>query len=49
VVIEEIGDEGQIEFGVAGDKRGGGQEFAAVELISVGEDLFGTLVQVAGL
>ena len=42
--VEEVGYEGEVEFGVAGDEGGWGEEFAAVELVGVDEDLFGALV-----
>lgn len=47
--VEEVGDEGEVKFRVAGDERGGGEEFAAGELVGVLEDLFGALEQVVGL
>lgn len=47
--VEEIRDKGEVEFRVAGDEGGGGEEFAAVELVGVVEDLFGALQEVAGL
>lgn len=51
MVVEEVGDEGEVEFGVAGDEGGRGQEFAAgwVEPVGVLEDLFGALQKVRGL
>ena len=51
VVVEEIGDEGEVEFGIAGDERCWSQEFAAwwVEAVGVLEDLLGALVEVGGL
>ena len=47
--VEEIGDKGEVEFGVTGDERAGGEEFAAVEFIGVLEDFFGTLVEITSL
>ena len=47
--VEEVGDEGEVEFRVAGYEGGRGQEFAAGEAVGVCEDLFGALVEVAGL
>jgi hypothetical protein len=49
VRVEEIGDEGKVQFRVAGDEGGGSQEFAAFEFVGVVEDLFGALEQVPGL
>ena len=49
VRVEEVGDEGEVEFRVAGDEGGGGEEFAAGELIGVGKDLFRALEEVGGL
>lgn len=49
VGVEKVGDEGEVEFGVAGDERGGREEFAARELVGVLKDLFGPLVEVASL
>lgn len=47
--VEEVGDEGEVEFRVAGDEGLGGEEFAAGELVGVLEDLFGALEEVAVL
>ena len=51
MVVEEVGDEGEVELGVAGDEGGGCQEFATgwVEAVGVLEDLLGALVEVGGL
>jgi hypothetical protein len=49
VGVEQVGDESKVELGVTGDERLGGQEFAAVELVGVVKDLFGTLHEVVGL
>ena len=49
VSVEEVGYEGEVEFGVTGDEGGWGEKFAAVELVGVNEDLLGALVQVSGL
>ena len=49
VGVEKVGDEGEVEFRVAGDEGGWGEEFAAVEFVGVLENLFGALVEVAGL
>ncbi len=47
--VEKVGDEGEVEFWVAGDEGGGGEEFAAGELVGVVEDLFGAGEKVSGL
>jgi hypothetical protein len=51
VVVEQVGDECEVEFGVAGDERLRGEEFAArwVEAVGVLEDLLGALVEVGRL
>jgi len=49
VVVEEVGHEGEVEFGVTGYERSGRQEFAAVKFIGILEDLFGSLVEIARL
>ena len=49
VGVEKVGDEGEVEFRVAGYKGGGGKKFAAVESVGVLEDFFGSLEEVAGL
>ena len=43
VSVEKVGDEGEVEFWVAGDQGCGGEEFAAVEPVCVLEYLFGSL------
>ena len=47
--VEEVRYECKVEFWVSSYQRRRGEEFAAVELVSVRENLFGTLVQVTGL
>ncbi|KAL8962759.1 MAG: hypothetical protein Q9193_000878, partial [Seirophora villosa] len=49
VGVEEVGYKGEVEFGVAGHEGGRREEFAAREFIGVLKDLFGALVEVAGL
>lgn len=49
VGVEEVGDESEVEFRVAGDQGGRGKEFAAVEPFCVLENLLGSLQEVAGL
>ena len=41
--VEEIGDEGKVEFGVAGYERCGREEFTAVKPISVLKHFFCSL------
>ena len=47
--VEQIGNEGKVKLGISGHERSRCQEFAAVEGVGVLEDLFGTLVEIAGL
>ena len=47
--IEEIGYEGEVEFGITGDQGRGGEKFAAFELVCVIEDLLRSLKEVARL
>ena len=51
VIVEEVGDEGEVEFRVAGYEGGWGEEFAAgwVEAVGVLQDLFGSLVEIGRL
>ena len=49
VSVEEVGDEGEVKFRVACYEGGGGEEFAAGELVGVGENLFGALEEIGGL
>lgn len=49
VGVEEVGDESEVEFWVAGDEGGWGEEFAAGEAVGVLEDEFGAVVEVVGL
>lgn len=49
VGVEEVGDEGEIELGVAGNERFGSEELAALEFVGVVKDLLGALEEVAGL
>ena len=49
VRIEEVGDKGEVKFRVAGYEGGRGEEFAAGELVGVGEDLFRALEEIGGL
>lgn len=49
VGVEEVGDEGEVEFGVTGYEGGGREEFAAFEFVGVLENLFSALKEIAGL
>lgn len=51
VVIEEIGDKGEVEFRIPCYKRGGCEELAArwVEAVGILQDLLGSLVKVRSL
>ena len=49
VSVEKISNEGKVEFGVSGYKGGRRKELAAVQSVSILEDLFGTLEKVSGL
>ena len=45
--VEEVGDEGEIEFGVAGYEGCRGEEFAAVESVRILKDELGPLEKIA--
>lgn len=47
--VEKVGYEGEVEFRVSGYEGCWSEEFAAIELVSIGKDLFGALEEVAGL
>ena len=47
--VEKIGDKGKVQFRVAGHQGGGGEEFAAFELVGVVQDFFGSLKEITGL
>ena len=49
VSVEKISNEGEVEFGVSSYKRRRRKKFAAVESVSILEDLFGTLEKISGL
>lgn len=49
VGVEEVGDKGEVEFGVAGNEGGRGEKLATGELVGVLKDFFGALVEIAGL
>lgn len=49
VRVEQVGYESEVEFRVTGYEGGGREELAAVELVGVLEDLFGTLVKISSL
>ena len=49
VSVEKISNEGEVEFGISGYKRRGRKELAAVQSVSILENLFGTLEKVSGL
>lgn len=43
VFVEQVGDEGQVELGVAADDVGGGDELAAAEALSLLQHALGSL------
>lgn len=47
--VKQVGYERKVEFWVAGDEGGWGEEFAAGKLVRVVEDLFGALKEIVGL
>jgi hypothetical protein len=47
--VEEVGDKGEVEVGVAGDEGGGGEVFATADGGGVWEDLFGACADVSSL
>ena len=49
VSVEKISNEGEVEFGISSYKRRRRKKFAAVESVSILEDLFGTLEKISGL
>ncbi len=49
VSVEKISNEGKVEFGVSGYKGRRRKELAAVQSVSILENLFGTLEKVSGL
>ena len=49
VGIEEVGDKGEVEFGIPGYERCWGEKFATIKSVGVLEDLLGTLKEIAGL
>ena len=49
VSVEKVSNEGEVEFGVSGYKRGRRKELAAVQSVSILKNLFGTLEKVSGL
>lgn len=49
VSVEKISNEGEVEFGISGYKGGWRKELAAVQSVSILENLFGTLEKISGL
>lgn len=47
--IEKISNEGEVELGVSGYKGSRRKEFAAVQVVSILQNLFGTLEKVSSL
>lgn len=49
VSIEQIGDEGKVEFRVSSYERRWGEKFATIKSVGILKNLFGSLEEVAGL
>ena len=47
--VKQIGYEGKVELGVSGNEGGSREEFATIEFVGVGEDLFSALEEIASL
>ena len=47
--VEKISNEGEVEFGVSSYKGRGRKELAAVQSVSILQNLFGTLEKVSSL